>query len=70
MISHPTRCGRGHTIPATGPARALIAHRNGTAWKRVKCPKHLDGYITSVAAAHNAWAVGSYDSDTGRPSWP
>jgi hypothetical protein len=51
----------GASFRPFGGERPLILHWNGTAWRSVVVPKHLDGIIGGVAAtsASNAWAVGS-----------
>jgi hypothetical protein len=47
----------------------LIEHWNGTAWRSVAIPKHLNGFIAGVAAtsATNAWAVGGGQTFSGPP---
>jgi hypothetical protein len=55
-------------VGGTNSGKTLIAHWNGTAWKRVTSPSPSgDDSLQGVAAtsASNAWAVGFTDSDTG-----
>lgn len=50
------------------PARPLILHWNGRAWRYVRCPfprneYYLDLWDVAAASAHNIWAVGDYSPD-------